>query len=156
MVMESVSITVAAPVAPSVTITGPVDGTTFASGEMISFEATASDTEDGDLTTDLVWTSDIDGPIGTGGSFSMSTLSEGAHLITASVTDSGGLSGESSVSMTVERLVTITFLKEGLGTGSILHNGLNICDENCLSINAGKNGRKQDSGYKNLGYSPKV
>ena len=39
----------------------------------------------GDLTVSLVWTSDIDAQIGTGGSFS-TTLSDGNHTITASVT----------------------------------------------------------------------
>lgn len=60
----------------------------------------ASDTEGGDLTASLVWTSDIDDQIGTGGSFS-TTLSDGSHTITASVTDSGGKTGNDSISITV-------------------------------------------------------
>ena len=86
--------------APTVSITSPADGSTFDSGATILFEGTASDTDDGDLTADLVWTSDIDGPIGTEGSFS-TTLSDGNHTITASVTDSGGKTGSASVGITV-------------------------------------------------------
>ena len=86
--------------APVVSITSPADGSTFDSGATILFEGTASDTEDGDLTAGLVWTSDIDGQIGTGGSFS-TTLSDGSHTITASVTDSGGKTGSNSIKITV-------------------------------------------------------
>ena len=77
---------------PSVTITSLADGSTFDSGATILFEGMASDTEDGDLTASLAWTSSIDGPIGSGGSFS-NTLSDGTHTIAASVTDSGGATG---------------------------------------------------------------
>jgi len=85
---------------PTITITSPADGSTFDSGASIDFAGTASDTEDGDITSDLVWTSDIDGQIGTGGSFS-TTLSDGNHVITASATDDGGATGTDSVSITI-------------------------------------------------------
>ncbi|MCH7558312.1 MAG: hypothetical protein IIB56_12775 [Planctomycetes bacterium] len=87
---------------PTVTITSPVDGSTFASGATISFAGTATDTEDDNatLTAALAWTSSRDGSIGSGGSFS-ATLSDGNHTITASVTDSGGKTGSDSISITV-------------------------------------------------------
>ncbi len=85
---------------PTVFITSPADGSTFDSGTTIDFAGTASDTEDGDLTASLVWTSNIDGNIGTGGSIS-AILSDGTHTITASVTDSGGKSASDSISITV-------------------------------------------------------
>ena len=50
---------------------------------------TATD-EDGDLAASLAWSSSLDGAIGSGASFSTTTLSLGSHTITASVTDSGG------------------------------------------------------------------
>ena len=86
--------------APSVTITSPADGSTSDSGTAINFAGTASDTEDGDLTASLIWTSDIYGQIGTGGSFSI-TLSDGNHDITISVTDGDGATGTDSVSIMV-------------------------------------------------------
>jgi len=85
---------------PTVSITSPADGEIFSSGSSISFAGTASDTEDGDLTVGLSWTSSIDGSIGAGASFSYA-LSDGTHTITASVTDSGGKTGSDSISITV-------------------------------------------------------
>ena len=85
---------------PTVSITSPADDSTFDSGVAISFEGTADDFEDGNLTTTLVWKSSIDGQIGTGGSFS-ETLSHGNHTITAEVTDSGDETGSASISITV-------------------------------------------------------
>jgi len=86
---------------PTVSITNPADGSTFDSGATILFEGTASDTEDGDLTASLSWTSSINGVIGSGGSFSSTTLSDGNHTITASVTDSGDKTGSASISITM-------------------------------------------------------
>ncbi len=103
---DSVSITVVNN-PPSVSITSPADGASFDSGASVTFEGTASDTEDGDLTSDLSWTSDIDGAIGTGGSFT-TTLSDGSHTITASVTDSDGKSGESTISITIGNAPTVS------------------------------------------------
>jgi hypothetical protein len=85
---------------PTVNINAPVDGATYASGAMISFAGTASDAEDGNLTASLIWTSDIVGQIGTGGSFS-AVLSDGLHNITATTIDSGGASSSDSVRITV-------------------------------------------------------
>lgn len=86
---------------PVVTITGPANGSTFQSGDTITFNGTATDAEDGDLTAGLTWTSSLDGGIGTGGSFDTAALSTGTHTISASVTDSGGKSGSDSITVTV-------------------------------------------------------
>lgn len=86
--------------APAVSISSPSNGSTFAQGATISFAASASDAEDGDLGASLAWSSSIDGAIGSGASFSR-TLSTGTHTISASVTDSGGRAGAASVSITV-------------------------------------------------------
>ena len=80
--------------APTVAIGQPADGALFNEGVSINFQGTASDPgEDGDLTASILWSSDQDGPLGVGGSIDVSTLSAGAHTITASVTDSGAESG---------------------------------------------------------------
>jgi hypothetical protein len=63
--------------------------------------ATSTDTEDGNVTSQLSWTSNLDGVIGNGGSFATSNLSEGTHTITASVSDSGGLSGSDSATISI-------------------------------------------------------
>ena len=85
---------------PTATISQPADGVSFASGALISFAGAASDAEDGDVTASLIWTSNIDGQIGVGGSFN-TVLSDGNHTITATATDSAGASGSDTVSITV-------------------------------------------------------
>ena len=89
--------------APVVSISSPAaGGPDFDSGATVSFAGTASDTEDDNttLTGSLAWSSSIDGSVGTGASFS-AALSDGNHTITASVTDSGGKTGNASVGITV-------------------------------------------------------
>jgi hypothetical protein len=86
--------------APRVAIGAPLTGGSFAGGTVVAFSGTATDTQDGDLTSRLAWTSSIDGTIGTGGSFTR-TLSSGSHTIRAAVTDSGGLATSAQVSITV-------------------------------------------------------
>ena len=66
---------------PVVTITAPANGASV-SGTIV-FSGSASDTQDGNLSTSLVWTSSVDGAIGAGASFSK-TLSPSTHVITAS------------------------------------------------------------------------
>ena len=82
---------------PVVGITQPITGTTVDQGTSVTFTGTATDNEDGNLTASLSWSSDLDGVIGSGGSFSTTTLSAGIHTITASVTDSAGLTGSAGI-----------------------------------------------------------
>lgn len=86
---------------PTVTITSPANGVTFDSGTSIPFSCDAADSEDGSVPDDrLVWTSSLDGQIGTGSSFSH-VLSDGTHLITVTATDSGGLTDSDSITVVV-------------------------------------------------------
>ncbi|MCH9649048.1 MAG: S8 family serine peptidase [Deltaproteobacteria bacterium] len=101
---DSINITVNANpgnTAPTVNITAPANGSSSTEGNAVNFSGNATDTEDGTLSASLSWASSLDGSIGSGASFSTSALSVGAHTITASVTDSGGLSGSDSVGITV-------------------------------------------------------
>ncbi len=86
--------------APTAAISAPSTGTTVGEGTSIVFSGSATDTEEGDLSTNLVWSSDTDGPIGTGASFS-AILSVGTHTVTATVVDSGGLTGFDSITVNV-------------------------------------------------------
>ena len=65
---------------------------TTTADELVTFAATALDKQEGDLSSGLVWTSSIDGPLGTGTGFTH-VLSVGTHTITASATDSRLLTG---------------------------------------------------------------
>ena len=76
--------------APLVLITAPENNFAAEQGTNITFTGSATDPEEGDLSSNLSWTSDIDNAIGSGASFSTSGLSIGTHQITAEVTDSDG------------------------------------------------------------------
>ncbi len=92
---------------PEVVISSPADNETFYSGvQQVVLEAEAFDNEDGDVSGSIVWTSDVDGRIFTGprGSIGADRLSEGIHRITATATDSDGVTGEHSVTIQVYRV----------------------------------------------------
>lgn len=118
--------------APSVSVVSPADGASFDSGASIGFSGSASDLEDGNLSANLVWTSDVDGQIGTGGSFS-AVLSDGTHEITASVTDSGGLTGSASITVTVASsggalVVTVDTDQDTYTTGDTAYITVSVTD----------------------------
>lgn len=82
---------------PMVLITSPHPTLSFWTGQLINFEAVASDPEDGPLTgASLQWTSDIDGAFGEGESLEISaaSLTPGLHMVTLTGTDSNA--GQSS------------------------------------------------------------
>jgi hypothetical protein len=107
--------------APGVAITSPADGSQFVEGEVVSLTGTASDAEDGDLGASIAWSSSLDGALGTGPSLAL-PLSPGAHILTAQVTDSGGLVAQATVAVTVNGApsVSITSPADGsqFGEGS--------------------------------------
>ncbi len=86
---------------PVVVVTSPAGGASANAGTPVALSATATDSEDGDLTASIVWTSDRDGALGSGGSLSVSSLSVGSHVLTASATDSGNETGEDQVDLTI-------------------------------------------------------
>ena len=86
--------------APSISISSPAANSTFNTTSSITFAATANDTQDGNLTSRILWSSSLIGQIGVGGSFS-TLLPAGTHVVTATVTDSGALSASKSVTFTV-------------------------------------------------------
>jgi len=88
--------------APVVQITEPTDGVN--DNPTITFSATAVDPEDGELYgSNFVWTSDIQGQIGTGSSFSTNTLNPGKHLILLTAKDNSGEPGYDSVTVIVTK-----------------------------------------------------
>lgn len=85
--------------APVVTITSPMDGAVIQGGA-VTLIATATDAEDGNLASGITWSSSLDGDLGTGASITPG-LSLGTHTLTASATDSGGLTGSATITVTV-------------------------------------------------------
>jgi len=75
---------------PVLAIASPLEGTTAFPGTPLAFSASASDAESGDVSASLVWSSNLDGVLGVGSSFSRSDLSIGSHLLTVSAADGHG------------------------------------------------------------------
>ena len=91
---------------PLAAITLPATNASFAQGVSVSFTGTGTDAEDGTLTgASLVWTSSRDGQIGTGTSFSTTTLSVGTHTITLTVTDSQGAHDAATITVIITGVV---------------------------------------------------
>ncbi len=98
----SISLTISN-TAPEAAITHPQDNDTFSSSDLIIFNGTGTDTEDGNLYGNaLVWTSDVDHYIGSGTSFTISTLSQGTHTITLTVSDRNGAVDSVSITLVIQ------------------------------------------------------
>jgi hypothetical protein len=88
---------------PAATIRIPVDSSSYTEGDTITFTGFGDDIEDGNLTGSfLIWSSDKDGQIGTGASFTRDDLSVGRHTITLTATDSKEAIGTHSVTIIVK------------------------------------------------------
>jgi len=89
--------------APSLTLSSPSNGSTIVEGSAVTFVASATDSQDGNLTPSIRWTGFVNGSssdLGTGSGFTQ-LLSPGTYSITATVQDSGGMSASRQVGLTV-------------------------------------------------------
>jgi hypothetical protein len=91
--------------APVVTVSSPSSGATYAPTTTITLAATATDAEDGDITSRIKWTSSVSGLLGTGGLLKL-VLPSGSHTLTASATDSAGVTSRQSVTISVSSTLT--------------------------------------------------
>lgn len=92
---------------PAVIITGPADWTTYVGTQMVFLDGLAYDQEDGSLDdAALVWSSDVDGILGSGETLSViaADLTEGQHTITLTASDSDGLSASETVTIYIQRV----------------------------------------------------
>jgi hypothetical protein len=86
---------------PTVTISLPANNFTAVEDDAVGFLGVAADTEDGNLSGDILWSSSIDGTLGEGNVIS-ARLEVGEHVITASVTDRGGKSASATINVSVD------------------------------------------------------
>jgi uncharacterized repeat protein (TIGR01451 family) len=100
---------------PVVTISAPPNQAVFDPGDTITFVATATDQEDGTLTNSIVWTSNVSGAMGTGGSVTRSNLAPGPHLVIATVTDSNNNVSADTVPIVIAIVTTPTTLNVPFG-----------------------------------------
>jgi subtilisin family serine protease len=87
---------------PAATITDPDNGAQINCNTSVNFTGTATDPEDGDISSRLLWTDNGDA-LSSGASFSKTyACSEaGNHSIVASVTDSGGASDSDTITINI-------------------------------------------------------
>jgi hypothetical protein len=96
---RTTTVTVLANQAPTLAVSTPEDEATLIEGTEVTFAATASDPEDGDLSSSVIWSSDVSGAMGEGAEIQV-VLSLGTHVVTATAADQMGASAE--VMITVE------------------------------------------------------
>ncbi len=85
---------------PDVTIDAPGNNSSFEYGLYVTFSATASDAQDGDISGSVQWASNLNGPLGGGANISRQLI-PGTHTITATVTDSGQLTDVAQITVTI-------------------------------------------------------
>lgn len=88
--------------APVVTINAPTSGSSFMLGDSITFDGSASDAEDGNVSASLAWYSNFNGKIGSGPLFSTDTLSAGTHTITVVAHDSAEAFDQKQIQVIIE------------------------------------------------------
>jgi hypothetical protein len=86
---------------PDVYIIAPRDGACVGEGANMHLRGSAHDAEDGRLTDSIVWTSSVDGALGTGMIVEVDALSAGAHEICAEATDGDAVTGMDCIALCV-------------------------------------------------------
>ncbi len=118
----STTITVSPPnFPPTLSLILPQTGAVIDQGLVVSLQAQASDQEDGNLSGNIIWSSDRDGTLGTGSALEINTLSLGTHQITASITDSAGISTSTSSTIIIQApdSVLLTTFSDGSSTQTL-------------------------------------
>lgn len=107
----SIQYTVGTP--PDISIDSPAPSEVVNEGASLSFAALVSDVEDPSDNLSVAWESDLDGVLHTAyadssgvAAFSESALSRGEHTLTATVTDTSGLSSRATTTFIVNGLPT--------------------------------------------------
>lgn len=130
--------------APVPEIKTPVPGKIFQDGDDVDFYGAATDKEDGNLSgASLVWSSSRDGQIGTGATFSSSSLSTGEHVITLTATDSYNTSASVSVTIFYGNMPPVPMIHKPtnnteyeLGQSVILHGTATDTEDGDLTGNS--------------------
>ena len=88
---------------PQVQIASPIDGAVFTTADLVTLTASASDSEDGDLSSGIQWLDQYGGNWGYGPSVSQ-YMGGGVYTVSANVSDQNGATATDSVSFTVVNL----------------------------------------------------
>lgn len=88
--------------APEAAIASPLPAAQFSVAESIPLSGSATDPEDGALSgAQLLWSSSLDGELGTGGELTVQGLSLGTHQLTLRAEDSIGLWNKSTITLNI-------------------------------------------------------
>ncbi|HYT74863.1 MAG TPA: matrixin family metalloprotease [Vicinamibacterales bacterium] len=98
--IEALYGTVSANTPPTVTITSPAANSSFQQGTSVTMMGSATDKQDGTISSRISWSSSLDGALGTGSSVAW-TPSAGTQVVTAQVTDNNGATTSTQESIVV-------------------------------------------------------
>lgn len=97
---------------PLITVLSPSAGATLSEYASVVLDAVAIDAEDGDISDSVTWESSLDGDLSPDSEGRVS-LTAGAHVLTASVTDSSGNPASEDVSVTVQTPTDLRIVSAG-------------------------------------------
>jgi hypothetical protein len=111
---------------PVCTINRPQPGARFVEGQSVSFVGSCSDPESGAVTTGLVWSSDLDGQLGLGGTVQTALTTVGDHVVSLCAPDpvDASLQGCGTVSITVVANTPPTCTIDAPASGTVLSVGV--------------------------------
>ncbi len=98
--LASVTIQVLPNSLPTLSILTPLEGAVINSGGLAILDADAIDAEEGEFSWKVQWSSNLDGPLGSG-VYIQAQLGQAPHLITATVPDDAGPSMAHSVNIVI-------------------------------------------------------
>jgi len=110
---------------PQLNLQTPASGSIYQQGDTVDFVGSAYDPEDGDLSGIIQWSSDIEGPLGSGAQLNL-TLAVGTHTITAGITDSDGATVSKTTIVTVNSLPLVKLLSPSSGSLFMLNETVNL------------------------------
>ncbi len=103
--------------APGPMVSGlPVNSNvSYPEGSLISFGASANDPAYGLLTSQIQWSSSLQGALGQGGTVSFANLAPGTHVITATASNSAGVTAGQPTILTIMPATSVPTAPSGLG-----------------------------------------
>lgn len=126
--------------APRITVVSPEEGQKFSENEGINFVATAIDFTGKVIGDDkIIWTSDVDGEIGTGANFSLDDLSIGRHKITVTATDSRNKTSSKIINISVLgppaiKIDSVGNIGDMVASASGTSTGVGVDSEHCVVV----------------------
>jgi hypothetical protein len=103
--------------APSIQITAPTTSSSFPFKQQTTYTAQVSDPDS--PAPDVTWTSDVDGPLGSGSSITYAFSSPGQRTITATATDDKGAQASTSITVKGVTLAPKVFIDAPLPNATI-------------------------------------